>query len=94
MTLTSMRPFVDLEVLRPGKHLSTSREGAGKWLLSRMDPDVVHQFVLGLKWPALPGTPIPKAGVVGNLGASYMLHCNMCHYLMHGGKCLGAGFLW
>ena len=53
MALTSMRPFVDLEVLRPGKHLSTSREGAGKWLLSRMDPDVVHQFVLGLEYPTL-----------------------------------------
>ena len=92
--LTSMRPFVDLEVLRPGKHLSASGEGAGKGLLSGVDPDMVHQLVLGLEWPALPSAPIPKTGVVGYLGASHVLHRNMRHYLVHGGKYLSAGFLW
>ena len=94
MDLTSMRPFVDLEVLRPGKHLSASGEGAGKGLLSGVDPDMVHQLVLGLEWPALPSAPIPKTGVVGYLGASHVLHRNMRHYLVHGGKYLSAGFLW
>ena len=89
-----MRPFVDLEVLRPGKDFTTSWEGAGKRLLSGVDPDMVHQLVLGLEWPTLPRAPIPEAGVVGDLGAAHVLHRNMCHNFVHGGENLGAGFLW
>ena len=59
-----MDPFVDLEVFRPGKDLSTTREGAGEGLLTSVDSDVVHQLILGLEGSSFSGAILPIASMV------------------------------
>ena len=41
-----------------------------------------------LKWLSLPGTALPEAGMVGLFRAPHMFHSDVCHYLVHGRKCL------
>ena len=83
LALTSVRPLVDFEVLRSGKHLPAAGEGAGEGLLPGVDPDVVHQLVLGLEGPAFSCAAVPEAGVVGDLWSSYVFHRDMRHNFMH-----------
>ena len=42
MIITCVSSLVDLQVLGPGKESPAAREGAGEWLLSCVDPDVIH----------------------------------------------------
>ena len=81
---------MDLQVLRAGKHLSTARKGTGEGLFTSVHPDVIHQLVLCLEGPAHPGATLPEAGVVGDLGPSHVLHCDVRHYLVHARECLAA----
>ncbi len=88
-----MDSLVDLEVLRPGEHLPTAGERAGERLLSCVYPNVVDQLVLGLEGTTLPGAVVPEAGVVGDLRASDVLHCQVGHDLVEGAEDLIAGLL-
>lgn len=51
-----------------------------------MDPYVVDQLVLGLETAAVARTTLPETGVVGTLGAPYVFHCYVSHYLVHTGE--------
>lgn len=53
-----MRPFVNFQVFCPCK-LSPTSEGALKGLFTRVDSQVIDQFVLGLEWVPLTGTIFP-----------------------------------
>ncbi len=59
-----MSPFMNLEIFRSGKHFSTSWKRTREWLLSGVDPNVVDQLVLGLKWLSNSWTVVPKTNVV------------------------------
>lgn len=87
-----MRSFVNLQVLGPGEHLPTTREGTGEGLLARMNPDVVDQLVFGLEGPPIPAAALPAARVRGALRPSHVLHGQMRHYLMHRAEVLPAVF--
>ena len=91
--LTGMGPFVDLEVLRPGKHFSAPGKRARERLLSRVDTDVVDKLVLGLEGLSLPHTVLPETRVVGNLRPAHVLHSDMRDNLMHRAEHFHAGFL-
>jgi len=86
-----MGSLVYFEILRSGKDLAAGGEGAGEGLLPGVHPQVVHQLVLGLEWPARPGTGVPAAGVVGYLRPSHMLHGQVGHDLVHRAEELVAG---
>ena len=64
---TCVNPLVDLEILRPGKDLSTAGKGAGEGFLSSVHPEVVDQLVLCLERFLLSWTLLPVAGVVRDL---------------------------
>ena len=80
--LTCMNTFVDLQVLGPGEELAAAREGAGKWFLSSVDPDMVDQLVFGFEGPQLPRAVLPEAGVVGDLGTTDVLDSDVSDYLV------------
>lgn len=90
--LPCVRPFVDLEVLRPGEDLPAAGEGAGEGLLARVHADVVDQFVLGLEGLALAGTLLPVADVVALLGPPDVLHRDVGDQLVHGAESFIATF--
>lgn len=90
MKPTCMGPLVDLEVLTAGEDLAAAGEGTGEGLLSRMNPDVVDQLVLGLEGSTAARTAVPEARVRRALGPTDMLHCQVRHNLVHGVEGLAA----
>ena len=68
LKLTGMRPFVDLEILRPGEDLSTAGERTGKGLFTRVNPNVVDKLVLGFERPSVSYAVLPETRVGGTLG--------------------------
>lgn len=92
--LTCVDSLVNLEVLRPGEHLSAARERTGERFFSRVHADVVHQFVLGLEWSAFSRAAVPEAGVVRDFRSPYVFHGEMSDDLMQSPKDLIARLLW
>ena len=88
-----MCAFVDLEVLTSGEDFAASWEGAWKWLLSRMDSDVVHKLVLGLEGFADSGTLLPVTCMVPLLWSPDVVNADVCHNLVHGAVDLAAWFV-
>lgn len=80
---TCMSSFVNFQIFGPGKYFSTAGEGTGKGFLSRVDSDVIHQFVLGFKRLPFPRTVLPEADVVTLLGSADVLHGDVSHQLVH-----------
>lgn len=89
--LTRVSPFVYLKILASGENLPAPRKRARERLFSRMHPDVVHQFILGLKRPSIPRTVLPKTRVRRTLRSSDVFHRQMRNYLVHAGEVLPAG---
>lgn len=83
MKPTRMCSFVYLEIFTPGKHLSARWKRTREWFLSGVDPDVVDQFVLGLKGLQGSGTPFPQTGMIALLGSTNVLHGYVGHYFVH-----------
>ena len=94
LQLTCVDSFVDFEVFRSGKDLAAAREGTGKGLLSSVNPNVVHQFVLGLEGASLPGAVFPVAGMVGDLWSTHVFQGNVGHNFVQGTENFIARFLW
>ncbi len=88
-----MRSFVDFQVLTASEHFAAAGEGAGEGLLAGVDPDVVHQLVLGLEGLTFPGALLPQARVVGLLRPANMLHRDVRDDVVDAGKHLLAEFL-
>lgn len=91
--ITCMCALVNLQVFRPCEDLATSREGAGEGFLSRVDPNVIHQFVFRLKRFALAGALFPKANVVALLRSPDVLHGDVRDQLVHGAESFVATLL-
>lgn len=89
-----MCPFVYFQILWAREHLATSREGAREGFLSRVDSNVIHQFVFCLEGLALPWTVIPKADVVTLFGTADMLRGHMRDQLVHSAISFTAAFFW
>lgn len=87
-----MRAFVNFEVFRSGEYFATAGEGAREGLLPRVNPDMVHQFVLCLERSAVTLAILPEARMGGNLGASNVLDCEMGYDLVHAPEGFVAGF--
>ena len=68
--LTCVKPFVDLQVLRASKLLSTAGKGAGEGFLARVDSDMVDQLVLRLEGLLLTRAILPVARMVRDLRPS------------------------
>ena len=81
-----MRSLVNFEVLRSGKHFSTSGEWTWEGFLARVNSNVVDQLVLGFEGLPCPGAILPIANVTGLLWASYVFYCDMGHQFMHCGE--------
>ena len=94
VSVTCVDSLVDFQVFRSGKDLATTRKRTRERLLSRVDSDVINQFVLGLEWPPVPGTVFPVAGVVCYLRSTDMLHCDMSNDFVKGSENLVARLLW
>ena len=77
-----MDPFVDLEILGPGKELSAAGEGTGKRFFSRVDPNMVYKFVLGFESFLLSGAVGPVAGVICDLRAPNVVLCEVVHNIV------------
>lgn len=71
---TCMCSLVYLQVFRPREDLPAARERAGERFLSRVHPNVVHQFVFRFEWLVLPAAVLPEADVVGLLRATDVFH--------------------
>lgn len=89
-----MRPLVYLEVLGPGEHFAASGEGTRERLLARMNTNMIHEFVLRLEGPPVPGTALPEAGVRCALGPADVLYSQMGHDLVHRRECFSARLPW
>lgn len=81
--ITCVCSFVNFQIFRPGEYFSTTREWTGEGFLSSVHSNVVHEFVLGLKWFPLSRTILPKANVVTLLGAANVFHGDVRHHLVH-----------
>lgn len=81
-----MRSLVYFEILRPGKHLATTRKRARERLLPGVHPDVVHQLVFGLKRSPISWTSLPTTSMSRALRSTDVLHSQMSHNLMHAPK--------
>lgn len=90
--LTCVCPFVYLEILRSGEHLSTTRKRARERLLARVHSDVVHQLVFGFERSSIPGASLPTTSMSRTLRSADMFHSQMGHNLMHAPKVLPALF--
>lgn len=88
-----MCTLVNLQIFRPCEDLATSREGAGEGFLTRVDPNVIHQFVFRLKRFALAGALFPKANVVALLRSPDVLHGDVRDQLVHGAESFVATLL-
>ena len=77
-----MKPFVDLQVLRASKLLSTAGKGAGEGFLARVHSDMVDQLVLRLERPLLPGTLLPVASMVCDLWSANVVDGQVGHYVV------------
>lgn len=86
-----MRSFVYFEVLTPREHFPAPGEGAREWLLARVHPNVVDQFVLCLERASVPRTVLPAARVVRALRAAHVLDGDVRHDLVHRAEDLVAG---
>ncbi len=84
--LTCMRSIVYLEVLRSRKYFAASAEFTRKRFLAGMHSNVVHQFVLSLKRPAVARTMLPKTRVGRTLGTADMILRQVGHDVVHGGE--------
>ena len=62
-----MNSFVNFQIFRSSKEFSTASEGAGEGFLSSMDPDMIHQLILGLEGFLLARAVLPVTGIVGHL---------------------------
>ena len=80
---TCVNPFVDLEILRPGKDLAAAREGAGEGFLSSVDAEVVHQLVLRLERLLLAWALLPVASVVCDLGPANVVDGEVGDNVVH-----------
>ena len=79
-----MNPFVNLQILRPGKHLPAARKQARERLLPRVHPHMVDQLVLGLEGLPLAGAVLPVARVVRVLRPPDMIHRQVVDNLVQG----------
>jgi len=70
---TCMDSFVNFEIFGSCEYLATARERTGEWFLSRVNPHVVDQLVLGLEGLLLSRTLLPVTGVVGDLRSTNMV---------------------
>ena len=77
MNRTCVNSLVNLEVLRPGKHLATARIRTGERFFSGVDADVVDEFVLGFEGQVETFTASPVARVIGLLRAADMVDRQM-----------------
>lgn len=88
---TSVCASVDLEVLRPCKHLAAVGEGAGEGLLPGVHTDVVDEFIFGFESLPAAHTLVPHADVTEALQPRcYMLRGDVVHQLVHGAESLVA----
>lgn len=91
--LTCVRSFVNLQILRSGKHFPAAGERTGERLFPRVNADVIHKFVLSFKRFAFPGTFLPKTNVIRLLRSADVLHRYMRYKFVHGTVSFGAKFL-
>lgn len=89
-----MRSFVNLQIFAPGKYLAASGIRTRKGFLTRVHPNVIHKFVLGLEGASVSRTVTPEACMIGALWTADMFHCDVGHYLVHRAECLVAWLLW
>lgn len=88
---TCMSPFMYFQVFTSGKYFPTSGKRTGEGFFSRVNPDVIDQFVLGLKRPSVATTVLPIASVIGTFGSSDMFHADVRYDFVHGGESFVAG---
>jgi len=85
---------VDLEVLGPGEHFAAPGERTWERLLACMNTNMIHEFILRLERPAVPGAALPEAGVRRALGPTDVLHRQVGHDFVHRRECLPARLPW
>ena len=78
-----MSPLVNLEVLGPGEESVAAREGAHEWLLSCVNPHMVHEFIFGFERLALPGALLPVARMVTVLRAPDVVNGQVVDDVVH-----------
>ena len=62
--------------------------GTREGFLSRVHSDMVYKLVFRFKWSPLPGTVGPVAGIVSDLRAPHMVHCEVGDNIVHAVECL------
>ena len=82
---------MNLEVFRSGENFSTARERTRERLFSRVNSDVIDQFVLRLERLSFARAFLPKTDVGALLWSPDVLHGNVVHQLVHGAVRFGAG---
>lgn len=86
-----MGPLVYLQILTPRKNLPTTGKRTWKRLLARMHSDMIHQLILRLERPPIPGAILPKASVCRAFRSTHVLHSQMRDDLVHAGEMFPAG---
>lgn len=92
--LSCVSPLVNLQILRSSEHFSTSRERTREGLFSRMNSDVIYQFVLRFESLSFPWTFLPKTDVGALLRSPDMLHRDVVDQFVHCAVSFRAGLFW
>ena len=80
--LARMRSLVDFEIFRSSEHFATADKRTRKWLLARVNTNVIDQLVLGLERLALSHAILPEANVYVLVRAANVIHSQVRHFLV------------